>query len=56
MKIKTTLAALALSIAPTLALAGPGCSGMDHTKVTASSCVQGSVWDEAKGACVATTS
>jgi hypothetical protein len=56
MKIKTTLAVLALSLAPTLSLAGPGCSGMERTKVTASSCAEGAVWDEVKGACVATTS
>ena len=50
MKTKTLLAALALSVAPTLALA-MGCSGYDHT-TSAQSCIQGTVWDSEKGACV----
>ncbi len=50
MKLKTTLAVIALSLAPTLALAGGGCSDKE---ITASSCVAGATWDEAKGACVA---
>jgi hypothetical protein len=51
MKIKTTLAALALSIVPGLAFAGGGChDGMKE--VTASSCKDGAVWDESKGMCV----
>mgnify|MGYP000595493173 CR=1 FL=1 len=51
MKIKTTLAVIALSLSPTLALAG-GCT--DKAKeITASSCIAGSTWDEAKGSCVA---
>lgn len=56
MKITTMLAAVALSLAPGLALAGGGCHGMESKLDTASSCVQGYVWDEAKGACVQTPS
>lgn len=56
MKITTMLAAIALTLAPGLALAGGGCRGMETTLDTASSCVQGFVWDEAKGACVQTPS
>ncbi len=52
MKIKTTLAVIALSLAPTLALAGGDC-GMKAKEITASSCIAGSTWDEAKGTCVA---
>ncbi len=53
MKIKTTLAVIALSFSPTLALAGGGCSDMKAKEITASSCMAGSTWDETKGACVA---
>lgn len=50
MTTKTTLAALALALFPTLA-AAEGCNhGMKE--VTASSCKDGHVWDEAKGMCV----
>ncbi len=50
MPTKTTLAAIALALLPTLAQA-QGCH--ERTKdVTASSCKEGSVWDEAKGMCV----
>jgi hypothetical protein len=56
MKIKTTLAVIALSLAPGLAFAGGGCSGMKAKEVTASSCVPGTTWDEASKACVAPTS
>jgi hypothetical protein len=52
MQIRTTLAAIALSLAPGLALAQGGC---DHgmKEVTASSCMAGFTWDEGKAACVA---
>ena len=50
MKIKTTLAVIALTLAPSFAFAQ--CSGK-MTEETAASCVPGAVWDEAKGACVA---
>jgi hypothetical protein len=50
MTTKTTLAAIALALMPTFALA----QGCNHAvkEVTASSCKEGSVWDEAKGMCV----
>lgn len=55
MKIKTTIAAvIALMLAPTLSFAQ--CSGRDGKDETASSCVAGATWDEAKGACVANPS
>jgi outer membrane murein-binding lipoprotein Lpp len=55
MKIKTTLAVIALSLAPGLAFAA-GCSERAKMDVTASSCVTGTVWDEASKACVTPTS
>jgi hypothetical protein len=54
MKITVTLSALALALAPTLALA-QGC----HDKAkdeTASSCMPGHGWDAATQACVPTPS
>ena len=51
--IRTTLAVLALSLAPGLALAEGGCNGMKAKQVTASPCMPGSTWDETKSACVA---
>jgi hypothetical protein len=56
MKFATTLAAIALSMTPGLALAGGGCPGQKAKLTTASSCMQGYVWDEAKGTCVITPS
>lgn len=53
MKIKTTLTVIALSLSPTLALAGGGCADMTAKQITASSCIAGSTWDEATAACVA---
>jgi hypothetical protein len=53
MKIKTTLAALALTLAPGLALA-EGCHGRTMSEVTASSCPDGQVWDTLMGRCVLT--
>ncbi|MCM2560991.1 carbohydrate-binding module family 14 protein [Lutimaribacter sp. EGI FJ00015] len=47
MKIKTTLAALALITAP--ALASAMCSDKTHQ---AMSCAEGTVWDSASQACV----
>jgi hypothetical protein len=47
MKIKTTLAVIALMALPSLASAM--CS--DRAHVTAASCAEGYVWDDAKGAC-----
>jgi len=48
MTIKTVLAALALTIAPTFALA-MGCSDRSHQ---AQSCATGMVWDSASQSCV----
>jgi hypothetical protein len=50
MKIALTLSALALSVMP--AMAYSGCSGDKVKAETASSCMPGSTWDAAKGACV----
>jgi hypothetical protein len=55
MKIALTLSALALALAPTLAMAGGGCAGKMHSE-TASSCLPGYNWDHAAAACVATPS
>lgn len=54
MKIKTTLAMIALSLAPGMALAGGDCHGDKVKAESAASCIPGAVWDEAKGACVTT--
>ena len=51
MKIKTTLAVIALTLAPTMTFAY--CGGDSVKQDTASSCMAGASWDEAKGACVA---
>ena len=50
MKTSTLLAAIALALMPSLALAVRCSEGMPAT--TASSCIEGAVWDEAKGQCV----
>jgi hypothetical protein len=50
MKLKTTFAAIALSLAPTLALA-MGC-GMDRTTTSASQCAVGQVWDQTSNSCI----
>ncbi len=52
MTIKTTLAALALVLSPGMLLAKEGCGGSMKQEITASTCAQGAVWDEAKGMCV----
>jgi hypothetical protein len=54
MKIKTTLAVIALSLAPGMALAGGDCHGDKVKAETAASCIPGATWDEEKGACVTT--
>lgn len=54
MKIKTTLIALVLASAPGLALAGGGCNS-EKTKISASSCAEGTVYDAATGTCVPQT-
>ncbi len=50
MTFRTLAAAILLSLAPGLALAG-GCS-FDHMNEQASSCAEGYVWDGAAEACV----
>lgn len=55
MKIKTTFIALTLSLAPTLALAGGAGCNYEKTKISASSCVEGTVYDAASGTCVPQT-
>lgn len=49
MKIKLTLAALALALTPGLAAAA---CGHDREKITASACGEGQVFDAATQACV----
>ncbi|WP_395540403.1 hypothetical protein [Neotabrizicola sp. sgz301269] len=51
MKPATALMALALAFSPALALA-EGCHGTMKKDVTASSCIEGAVWDAEKGQCV----
>lgn len=48
MKIRTTLATLALVLVPGLAVAG-GCNKDEQVTM---SCAEGMVWDEAKATCV----
>jgi hypothetical protein len=54
MTLRTTLAALALVLAPGITSAMVCSDG--HTEVTASSCKDGMIWDETKGTCVLTPS
>jgi hypothetical protein len=49
MKLKITLAALALSLSP--ALASAMCSSMKMDQ-TASACAEGQVWDAATSVCI----
>jgi hypothetical protein len=51
MKIKTTLAVIALALTPTWVLA-QGCSEKMETTTSAASCAEGFVWDAAVSACV----
>ena len=55
MKIKTTLAVIALMLSPTVALAAGGC---DHMKsnISASACAEGTIYDAATGICQPVTS
>ncbi len=55
MKIAVTISALALSLAPVAAFS-QGCIHDQVKEETASSCVVGYTWDEAKGTCIATPS
>lgn len=52
--MKTTLAAIALLLAPGLAAAE--CAGMKHTNTSASVCSAGTMWDTQAGKCVPTSS
>jgi hypothetical protein len=52
MQIKTTLAVIALTLAPTMSFAY--CGGDKAKQETAASCMPGAVWDEATAACVTT--
>jgi len=54
MKIKTTLVALTLVLAPTYALAGGDCSGFDNRAQSASVCTEGQTFNETLGMCVTT--
>lgn len=54
MKIKTTFIAMTLALAPTFALAGGGCD-REKMNISASSCVEGTVYDAATGVCVPQT-
>ena len=55
MKIKTTLAMIALCLSPTIALAEGGC---DHMKsnISASACAEGTIYDAKTGPCLPVTS
>lgn len=53
MKLRLTLAAVALTLAPGIGLA-MGCSGYKHEQ-TVMSCAEGMVLDAATGTCVAQT-
>ena len=50
MALKMTFAVLALAFAPGLAMAQ--CDHMTNTKITASACGEGMVWDTAGQSCV----
>ena len=51
MKTKATLAALALAMTPSLALAWGGCGSMTPQQ-TASACTDGQVWDSDTRSCI----
>ena len=51
MKIKTTLAMIALALTPTWVLA-QGCSEKMDTTTSAASCAEGYVWDSNISSCV----
>lgn len=55
MKIKTTLAVIALMLSPTLALAEGGCAH-GKSNISASACAEGSLYDAATGTCQPVTS
>ena len=51
MKIRTTLAVIALALTPTWVLAH-GCQSSETIGTSAASCAAGFVWDMTKSACV----
>lgn len=55
MTLKMIFAALALTVSPTLALAGGGCNSMKSTEASLT-CAAGMTYDAATKACVTTTS
>ncbi|MFM2389917.1 MAG: hypothetical protein RLZZ437_1472 [Pseudomonadota bacterium] len=55
MTIKTTFAALALILAPSLSFAEGGCSGHDAVKDASISCAPGTVYDASTNTCVTGT-
>jgi hypothetical protein len=56
MKIKTTLAVIALTLAPSIALAFGGCNYGRTEVQSVSQCAVGQIWDEATQTCVAPVS
>ena len=50
MKIKTTLAVIALMLSPTFALAEGGCAN-SKSNISASACTDGTIYDAATGTC-----
>jgi hypothetical protein len=54
MKIKTTLSVIALTLAPSLALADGGCM-YGKTQQSASQCAAGQTFDAATGSCTTAT-
>lgn len=52
MNLRLSFAALALMLAPGLALASP-CSDKQAIKTTASACAEGQIWDATTRGCVA---
>ena len=51
MKFRLAIAALALAVAPSFAVALGGC-GMDRVTTSASSCADGQIWDAASETCI----
>ena len=51
MRVKTIIVAFFMAVVPGFALAGGMCGGGHHDQ-SASSCVEGQIWDEVLEACV----
>jgi hypothetical protein len=56
MTIKTTLAAIALTLAPAFALAGPGCEYGTTKMQSVSQCAVGQVFDQTTQTCITAVS